>query len=65
MREPPEHLKVDSYQKGGVTVQMNIIGMYRLCAEPECETWIGCPYVKCQEHRTDFARKDTVVKEYK
>lgn len=64
MIEPPINLQVESYEKGGVMVQKNIIGMYRLCAEPGCKTWIGCPFVRCQTHRTDFAKKDTVVKEY-
>ena len=63
--EPPEHLKVQTYHKGGINVQTNIIGMYRLCADSDCKTWIGCPFVKCQKHRNDFAKKDSVVPEWR
>lgn len=62
--EPPMNLQAEKYEKGGVMIQKNIPGKYRLCAEPLCETWIGCPFVKCQKHRTDFAIKDTTVPEF-
>ena len=65
MNEPPAHLIVEKYPKGGVMMQMNIPGMYRLCDKQGCKKYIMCPYVRCQEHRTDFAKKDTVVTEWK
>lgn len=40
---------------------LNITGKYRLCEHVGCEKYIPCPFVKCQQHRTDFAMKDTKV----
>ncbi|MCV0410392.1 hypothetical protein [Nitrosopumilus sp.] len=39
----------------------NILGLYRKCEEVECPRLIPCPYVRCQEHRTDMAIKDWIV----
>ena len=40
----------------------NIPGYYRKCDEPECTRLIPCPYVRCQDHRTDFAIDAYAVK---
>ena len=29
-------------------------GFYRICEEPNCPRLIPCPYVRCDEHRTDY-----------
>lgn len=39
----------------------NIPGYYRECEKGNCSRLIPCPYVRCQEHRTDMAIKDWTV----
>ena len=39
----------------------NIPGHHRECEEDSCSRLIPCPYVRCQEHRTDMAIKDWTV----
>lgn len=62
MSFPPTHLIADTYMKGGIEIQTNITGKYRLCQHASCEKYIPCPFVKCQEHRTDFANVESPVK---
>ena len=38
-------------------------GMCRKCEDANCTVYIPTPYVRCQEHRTDYAVKETVVPE--
>ena len=40
----------------------NIPGSYRKCEDTECTRLVPCPHVRCQEHRTDMAIKDWVVR---
>jgi len=40
----------------------NIPGLYRKCEDPECTRLVPCPHVRCQEHRTDMAIKDWIVR---
>lgn len=47
---PPPELIAKKYMKDGMPVSTNITGMYRLCAEPSCTTYISCPYDKCFKH---------------
>ena len=39
----------------------NIPGHHRECEEGNCSRLIPCPYVRCQERRTDMAIKDWTV----
>ena len=39
----------------------NIPGYYRECEEPDCTRLIPCPYIRCQDHRKDFAIDDWSV----
>ena len=41
----------------------NIPGHHRECEEGNCSRLIPCPYVRCQEHRTDMAIKDWTVQD--
>lgn len=50
----------------GITKQTNIIGLYRRCEEPNCQTYITCPFVRCLEHWYALSSKvNTVMKEYR
>jgi len=40
---------------------INLYGYYRKCEETECPNFIKCPFVRCQEHRTDFAINDYII----
>lgn len=50
-----------TYINKGITTSLNVVGLYRICEEPNCKRYIPCPYVRCQDHRTDFALKDNTV----
>lgn len=54
--KPPEHMITP---KG-----TNITGKFRNCADVNCDKYIMCPFVKCQEHRTDFAKEESKVVVY-
>jgi len=60
----PENLIAPFYMKGGLRIQTNIVGLYRLCEESGCGKYIACPFVRCQKHRTDFAIEESVVPEW-
>lgn len=54
--EPPPNLIVEK--------PLNIIGKYRICEDPDCPKYIPCPFVMCQEHRKDMAKKESTVRAY-
>jgi len=39
----------------------NLYGYYRRCEESTCSNFIKCPFIRCQEHRTDFAINDNTI----
>jgi hypothetical protein len=46
----PKELIAPKYTKDGLPHNTNITGMYRLCEEALCETYISCPYMRCFKH---------------
>ena len=50
-----------TYTKEGLKKSTNMPGYYRKCEDENCPRLIPCPYVKCQDHRTDMADIDWKV----
>ena len=55
---------VKTHLDRGIQKLCNIVGYYRICEETNCPRYIPCPYVRCQDHRTDYAIKDNIVNHY-
>jgi len=64
--EPSFSMIAPIIEKDGIKKQTNIIGLYRICEEPNCQTYISCPFVRCLEHWYALSSKvGTAMKEYK
>jgi hypothetical protein len=66
LTKPPEELIAPKYFKDGIMTSTNVTGKYRPCEEANCETYINCPYMRCNEHWYGMIDKSlTNMKEWK